>query len=208
MTWPDWRGDTAVIVGTGPSAAAEPLERVRGQAKVFVIKSSWMLAPWADALYGLDRGWWIANKGAAQFKGMKFSPSPTVCRIYPDVREIRLKARAEILTAQTGVIGCGLKSGGGHSGFQAINLAVQFGAKRILLVGFDMTLANGAHWHKDYRGVAKPDAGRVLAWREAMDDCAPQFTALGVDVINCTMASALTAYPKQPLSDAIGRLAA
>lgn len=204
MGWLDWSGETAIIVGTGMSANAESLEIARGRSRVIVIKGSWKLAPWADVLYGLDRGWWIANKGAPNFKGMKASPSPTVTRIYPDVKLVRLKSRAEILMNEIGVIGCGLKVGGGHSGFQAINLAVQFGSPRILLVGFDMTM-NGrtAHWNQDYHGVAKPDAGRIRSWREDLDGCASQFKALGVEVINCTMGSALTAYPKMKLTDAM-----
>lgn len=201
--WPDWSGETAVIVGTGPSAADVPLGLAQGLARFFVIKSSWRLAPFADALYGLDKGWWIANQGGAKFKGLKFSPSPTICRVYPDIQYVRLRPFTRVLTDETGVIGCGLREGGGHSGFQAINLAVQFGAKRILLVGFDMTLSHGAHWKDDDRGVGKPDVGRVKSWREAMDKCAPQFKELGIDVINCTPRSALTAYPKMELVEAL-----
>jgi hypothetical protein len=199
--WPDWSGETAVIVATGPSAKLD-LTIAQDKARVFVIKSAWKLAPWADALYGLDTGWWIANLGAPQFKGLKFSPSPTVCRAF-GLRQIKLKSRAEILIRETGTVGCGLKTGGGHSGFQAINLAVQFGATRILLVGFDMTLANGPHWSSDYAGVAKPDEARVRSWREAMDACAPQFEELGVEVINCSPLSALTAYRKMLLHEAL-----
>lgn len=200
--WPDWSGETVVVVGTGPGAKEVSLDLARGKARVFVIKSTWKKAPWADALYGIDKGWWIANLGCPQFKGLKFSPSPSAARAF-GLRQIKLKARAEILLREIGVIGCGLKTGGGHSGFQAINLAVQFGAKRILMVGFDMTLANGAHWNDDYNGVARPDAGRVTAWREAMDECAEQFRELGIDVVNCTMGSVLKAYPKMPLSEAL-----
>ncbi len=201
VVWPDWRGETAVIVGTGPSATAEPLEPFKGKARFFVIKSTWRLAPWADALYGLDRDWWIANQGCPKCKGLKFSPSPSACKVY-GLQYVKLKPRVEILTQERGVIGCGLSTGGGHSGFQAINLAVQFGATRILLVGFDMTLAYGEHWMTD-RGDSKADRGRTESWRVAMDACAPQFVALGVDVINCTMASALTTYPKMRLNEAL-----
>ncbi len=205
--WPDWRGETAVIVGTGPSASADPLDIVRGQARVIVIKSAWRLAPWADVLYGIDRGWWLANKGAPDFRGLKVSPSPTVCKLY-GATEVRLKVRAEILTASVGTIGCGLPTGGGHSGFQAINLAVQFGATRILLFGFDMTLKHGSHWTKDLQGVGKPDPSRVESWRRALDGCAPQFMRLGVEVVNCSMRSALTAYPKRPLAECFAKAAA
>jgi hypothetical protein len=196
--WPDWSGQTAVIVGTGPSAV--PIEQ--GPFRAVVIKSSWRLAPWADVLYGIDKGWWIANHGAPHFKGLKVSPSPTVCKVF-GLRQVTLKPRAEILLGTTGVIGCGLKTGGGFSGFQAINLAVQFGAKRIVLVGFDMSLSNGAHWNSDQRGVAKPDADRVKSWRIALDRCAPQFKSLGVEVINTAEHSALTAFPKMALEQAL-----
>lgn len=202
--WPDWSGQTAVIIGTGPGAKDVPLGIVQGAARAFVIKSIWKMAPWADALYGLDMGWWIANQGVPEFKGLKVSPSPTAARVF-GLNQVRLKARAEILTGETGVLGCGLKTGGGHSGFQAINLAIQFGARRIVLVGFDMTLSGGAHWNSDYRGVGKPDAGRVESWRLALDGRADQFKALGVEV-TVVGPSALTAYPKMSLAEALGVL--
>lgn len=203
MDWPDWTGETAIIIGTGPSATECDLATVEGRARVFAIKSSWRLAPFADALYGLDKGWWVANRGVPQFKGWKFSPSPTICRVYPSIREVRLKSKASLLIGETGIIGCGLQTGGGHSGFQAMNLAIQFGARRILLVGFDMRMDRGAHWKPHDPGVGKPDASRIESWRRAMDACAAQITALGVDVINCSMASALTAYRKVPLLEAL-----
>lgn len=200
--WPNWAGETAIIVGTGPSATDAPLALAKDKARFFVVKVSWRLAPWADAMYGVDKDWWIANQGVPQFKGLKFSPSPTAARAF-GLRQIKLKAKAQILTDELGVIGCGLKTGGGHSGFQAVNLAVQFGSKRILLVGFDMTLANGAHWSNETEAVAKPDAARTNMWREEFDACAPQFETLGVKVINCAMKSALKAYPKMPLHEAL-----
>lgn len=199
MTWPDWAGETALIIGTGPSAAESPLDVAQGRARAIAIKSAWKLAPWADALYGLDVGWWVANQGGVKFKGLKFSPSPTVCNVYRDVRRVRLRPFNKILTKETGVVGCGLRSGGGHSGFQAINLAIQFGARRILLVGFDMTLDRGAHWSRDYRGVGRPDASRVGSWRKEMDEV--DFG--NVEVINCTMKSALTAFRKMSLAEAL-----
>lgn len=202
MNWPDWAFGTAVIIGTGPSVAQTPLIEAQ-PAHCIAIKSTWRLAPWASILYGCDRGWWVEHRGVPQFKGMKISASPSVCKVYRDIRQVkRLLPRAEILTGETGVIGCGVPRGGGHSGFHAINLAVQFGAKRIVLVGFDMTLKRGAHWRTEY-GSVKPDAKRVETWRVALDGCADQFKALGVEVINATPGSALTAYPMATLREAV-----
>jgi hypothetical protein len=199
--WPDWTGETAVVVGTGSSVKDVDLKVARGRAKVFVIKSEYKFAPWADALYGIDKGWWIANKGAPDFMGLKFSAAPTACRLF-GLRQVRLRPRAEILTEQRGVIGCGLRTGGGHSGFQAVNLAVQFGANRILLVGFDMC---GSRRLPHEAGVSKFDMQRVKEWRKWMDAAAPQFGVLGVEVVNCSPGSALKAYRTGRLEDELCR---
>jgi hypothetical protein len=205
VDWPNWSGETAVIVATGPSASLAPLDEVRGLVKVIAVKVSWRLCPWADGLYGIDRSWWVAHRGVPEFSGRKFSPSPSVCNVYRDVTLVHLKTRAEILTTTIGVLGCGLPTGGGHSGFQALNLAVQFGAKRIVLVGFDMTLNHGAHWHNDNRGEVPAEKGRVNSWRESMDGCAGQIERLGVEVINASAISALRNYRKAGLLEAVAR---
>jgi hypothetical protein len=181
--------------------ASTDVSIARGKARVFVIKSEYKFWPWADALYGIDMGWWIANRGAVDFAGLKFSPSPKACKLF-NLSQVKLKPRAEVLTKEKGVIGAGLRTGGGHSGFQAINLAVQFGAKRILLLGFDMV---GGRRLAHEQGVAKQMSSRVNEWRKAMDGIAPQFVQLGVEVVNCTRGSALKAYPTASLEDALCR---
>lgn len=202
-SWPDWSGETCVIVATGPSACV-PLEEAKGKARVIAIKTSWKLAPWADALYGCDKPWWMANQGVPEFRGLKFSPSPTASKLYPAVTLVKLVPKAEILTGEIGRIGCGLRSGGGHSGFQALNLAVQFGVRRIILVGFDMTLDRGEHWHPHAVGTkAKKDRKGMTECRVALDQCAPQLSRLGVEVINAAPQSALVNYPKMDFRDAI-----
>lgn len=195
--WPDWQGQTAIIVATGPSANAECMSTARDRARVIVIKESWRLAPWADVLYGSDRGWWVANKGVPGFTNFKASPSPSVCKIYPDVRLVKLVAREQILTETVGRIGCGLRTGGGHSGFHALNLAVQFGARHIVLVGFDMRLDRGDNWHEPADGTAeRKDERQMMQCRVALDGCAAQLAALGVAVVNASIGSALQGFPK------------
>lgn len=202
VNWPDWSGQSAIIIATGPSASDVELREVKGKAKVIAIKSSWRLAPWADVLYGCDRGWWIENRGVPKFRKLKLTASPNVNKVYPDVKVVRLVARSEILTGETGRIGCGLRTGGGFSGFHAINLAIQFGAKRIILVGFDMRLDQGSHWHNDVGTVRRNDKG-MNECRAAFDGCASQLSDLGVEVINTSPVSALKNYPKARLVESL-----
>lgn len=110
------------------------------------------------------------------------------------------KGRDELLMDEAGVIGWG-----GNSGFHALNLALQFGAARVVLVGFDMTIAAGVHWHGVHPGHLNNPTGRLLMkWAEILDRQAPRLRALGVEVLNASPASALAAYPKVTLEEAFG----
>ena len=110
---------------------------------------------------------------------------------------IRRRVNA-ILTDRIGIVG-----DGGNSGFQAINLAVQFGAARVLLVDFDMRTDFGAHWHAKRVGLGDPSEMNVSSWRRILDAEAPRFGELGVKIINCSPISALTGYPVMSFAEAI-----
>lgn len=91
-----------------------------------------------------------------------------------------------------------------NSGFTALNLAVQFGAPKVLLVGFDVRVDKGLHWHGQHdRRLNNPNVERTVRWRKILDDAAPALAAHGVEVINCSSVSALTAYLKVPFEQAI-----
>lgn len=101
----------------------------------------------------------------------------------------------QILTEQFGEIGWG-----GNSGFHAVNLAVQFGASRIALCGFDMSLARGVHWHGRHPApLINPQQRSVDKWREILDGQARRLSALGIEVFNCSEHSALANFPKLDL---------
>lgn len=83
---------------------------------------------------------------------------------------------------------------GSNSGYQAINIAVLAGAKRILLLGYDMKFTGGrSHSHNGhpvkmaeqaYRGYAKNFASML-----------PHLKRLGIEVVNCAPGSAITCFP-------------
>lgn len=109
------------------------------------------------------------------------------------------KSQDKLLVGMFGTLGWG-----GNSGFHALNLAVQFGAKWIALVGYDMRCDRGLHWHgKHIPGLNNPTPQNVERWRRVTDEAAPMLAALGVTVVNCSPISALTAYPKMSLKEAL-----
>ncbi|MFN4176430.1 hypothetical protein [Phenylobacterium sp.] len=93
---------------------------------------------------------------------------------------------------------------GGNSGFHAVNLAVQLGVRRIVLVGFDMSLADGVHWHGAHDArLNNPTAQSLARWAGVLDRQALRLAQLGVEVLNASPVSALAAYPKVSLEDAL-----
>lgn len=150
-------------------------------------------------LYACDLAWWRRHNGAPGFYGLKLGADPALDRKSWGVRSIRVKQTVDrILTDMPGVIGWG-----GNSGFHALNLAVQFGARRIVLVGYDMQVEAGLHWHGAHEGMYNPTPESTARWRRIIDGAASDLELLGVEVINASAISALTAYPKKPLMEAM-----
>lgn len=96
-----------------------------------------------------------------------------------------------MLFDEPGIIGYG-----GNSGFQAINLAVQFGVDKILLIGFDMHAANGVHWYgrNKWRNANNPLDHNYVRWRNALGKQSKVLHRMGVDVVNVSEQSALTCF--------------
>jgi len=200
--WPDWRGETVAIIASGPSAKSTPLAPLRGRVRVIAIKECVDLCPWADVVYGCDAPWWRARRGLPEFKGLRVSYDRTLTADYGDsIRFVNITLTADrILTETPGTIGCG-----GNSGFQAVNLAVQWGVRRIALIGFDMHDRSGVHWYGRASGNGRSNPGEwnFRRWRAAFVASLPDFQACGVEVVNLSRDSELRCFPKLALQDAL-----
>lgn len=131
---------------------------------------------------------------------MKITNDAAACAAFGGIQQVNIaRGRNEILTGEVGVIG-----DGGNSAFQALNLAIQFGVNRVLLVGVDMRLDRGVHWHGRHGvGLNNPREENITKWRRVFDTVAEPIAKLGVEVINCSLVSTLTAYPIVDFSEAL-----
>lgn len=210
--WLDWRGQTVAIIACGPSARNADVAALRGRVKVLAIKEAFIrLAPFADAVYGCEAPWWKHVKGLPEFKGLKLAYSDARIDEYPDIRRFSLRNKAgrkahepphldEIVLDEPGMIGAG-----GHSGFQALNIAVQFGASRILLVGFDMHCGGGVHFYgrNFWQRANNPDNSVFPRWIAGMERAAKTLEGIGVRVVNCSPVSAVQGFKKLSIADVL-----
>lgn len=202
MDWPNWKGEACAIIASGPSAKNANVDLLKGRMRVIAIKKSIELAPFSDAVYGCDGPWWRSVQGLPKFQGLKLAYEGTVCGPEWDVRKVEIKniKSDDFLFGATGHVGSG-----GNSGFQAMNLAMQFGADRILLVGFDMRGDSGAHWYgrNNWMQANNPVDGVYARWVRAMTAAAPLIKARGISVINASPVSALDCFPKMTIDAAL-----
>ena len=194
--FPPWQGQTVVIVGSGPSLTQEDVNRVRGRAKVIVCNNTYTLAPWAHMLYACDYRWWKHYR--PEFYGLKVCPHQGAAKEF-GVLYIKGEHKPGLSFDPQRI------HYGGNSGFQALNLAVLSGAKRVILLGFDMQPDGSGrmHWHPDHARIGNPQRNSFSRWLRAFHEAAPQLTKAGVEVLNCSRQTALDVFPRVALEDAL-----
>ncbi len=197
-----WPGETVVCIGGGPSLTQADIDAcIDIDLRGIAVNDAYRMAPWADVLYAADAKWWGWHNGAPKFYGLKYSIDGRDRVAYCDVMTLRNTGWTGLELDPTGL------RAGHNSGYQAINLAVHLGAKRILLLGYDMTLgtAGESHWFGEHPdGLISP----YPQMREAFDTIVEPLAALGVEVLNCSRRTALTAFPCVALEDALAKVAA
>jgi len=199
--WPDWKDYAVAIIASGPSAKKAGVERLKGRMPVLAIKGNIELAPFADVVYGCDFPWWRSVDGLPRFKGLKLAYDPRAvdqhgCRKV----EIPDKKSDRLLFDKIGTVGAG-----GNSGFQALNLAAQWGATGILLIGFDMHDRAGKHWYGRNTAyqTSNPDEDNFRRWRAAFDNAAPDLAARGIDVVNASPSSDLKVFRRLSVDETL-----
>jgi hypothetical protein len=208
---PEWAGETAVIIASGPSLTREQAEFVKGKCRAIAVNNAGIdtvnsetqelipaMAPWADILYAADAKWWRCyHERALKFAGRKVTIKPTLpwADIYCLEQSLE---HASFDPRPTHLVS------GGNSGYQALHLAVHLGVKRILLLGFDMK--DGANRRRHWFGshpTKLNSRGNYAGWIRAFDKLAKCLNARDVEVINCTPGSALRCFRRTSIEAAL-----
>jgi hypothetical protein len=206
--FPDWTGQYVAVIGGGPSVKRSDVDLLQGRLRVVVINESWQLAPWADALYSCDEKWWRLRNGCPQFKGLKITQDAIAAKLFPDLKKIRLRQSTpgqyvrHLLMDEFGEVGSGQAGG-----FQAINWLAQLAVKGIALIGFDACEVDGKiHWHGRH-GVElnNPDQSTFVGWKTWLENAAPKLAALDIDVVNCSMVSAVGCFSRYSVAATLER---
>lgn len=188
-------------VAPGPSLTRETCDRLAGRCRVLVVNNAYQLAPWADWLYACDRNWWDVHEAdvRAHFYGECWTQAADAAEMYRlhHVQMAPPPERFRGLDTRIGNI-----RGGYNGGYQAINLALHFGATRILLVGYDMQpIGDKHHFFGEYTHPKLAKSRDYARFAQAFDTIRPE--DYGLEIVNCTPGSAVRAFPFMELSAAL-----
>ena len=189
-------------------------------ARTIAVNDQYLVAPWADILYFADTRWWEWHHAGlekkwpwvrfsaeqvrtafARFAGQKVTidgtgmmvPDPDVFMLHNDGVSGKHDGLTECPNA--------LRTGS-NGGYQAVNLAVLAGAKRVLLLGYDMRFPDGrSHSHNGH--PSRHPETNYSQYAKHFATMLPDLVRLGVEVINCTPGSAIQCFPVAALESVL-----
>jgi len=222
-----WKGGTAWILGGGPSlprqfgVPEETIQDVTAGLKtpadfspymsnihhrhVIGINMAYMMGDWIDIVFFSDTGFLLKNEDNLKACGsLKVSCLPRTSNLDWCKFLIRDSSHRIGISPKRNKV-----SWNQNSGMAAISLASHLGVKRIMLLGFDMTMYKGTqHWHGYYLNNGKQADGE-----KAKSDFARHMKGLkmivrdaavrGIEIINVSPESAINTFPKMSLQEAL-----
>jgi len=180
-----WADQTVAVIASGPSLTQDDCDLIeRAGLPTVAVNNSWKLARFADVIYAGDMAWWRAYG-----------------------REIDIPAERWSCTRQAshhyGTKHHSTYGGSFNSGQRAIQFAIERGAARVILLGFDCSVRHGLHWHGPHSKTGNPDKLKVKKWRRQFERVAAQAERAKCEVINCSRYTELACFPMESLENTL-----
>lgn len=195
----DFAYSRAIVAASGPSLSEEQVQLIRSmkidtdEFLLIAVNDTYKLfADILDIVYCADLSWLKMNE-----TGLKEKAS-TAKIVMPDRSNIREYSSSSSVE-QLNLVVChnyqglhrdpGSINSGRNSGFQALHLARNLGAKEIILVGFDMSVAPESgkeHWFGSHPQGLRSPATEFSSFIEHFIPLASDLRAEGTKVWNCT----------------------
>ena len=198
------------MAAPGPSLLGAVRSIVDSHLPVIVVGDAWRALPSADVLYAADNHWWEHYEGVPQFAGEKWTTHQSTPHEQHgnDKTNLAKSYGLHLVLGDDHCEGFSLDpfriAHGSNSGFQAINLAILFGCKVIVLCGFDMH--GTTHFFGDHpeavmseKRQRERDFSRFVKYFARAVSTVPD----DVSIINATPGSALRCFRQMDFVNAL-----
>lgn len=196
----EWEGERCFVICGGESVRAQRKVIPKLKGRVIAVKHAVLLRPDADAMFFTAEPW-DSLPLMPKFRGtyaIGRRGKESECAQYPKTVHwlTRTKDHERLSDLPNHV--CGY-----DAGTSAINVAYHFGAKEIVLLGYDMT---GGRWFCDARGKGEwahplpriPD-DHFRRHMGPLKALAADAKKKGIRIVNCSPISRVDAFERQPL---------
>lgn len=140
-----WYNQRVFIIGGGPSLPIDKISGLEGKGKIIAVNDAFKIAPWADLLTFADKIWYDWNREQVDALTMPVIGGYINNIVIPGVEHWPS-------ISPHGLIGKNGHVVGDNAGHQALSLAIWFGAKEIVLLGFDLDIeVEQTHWHNFHK---------------------------------------------------------
>lgn len=176
---------TFICIASGPSLTKEDCAQAsRSGLPIIAVNSSWLAVPDCQHIFAADYDWWNHYHDMVSASAQLWTQS------------LRARDRFNVQIFRPS------DSGPFNSGQRAIQLAAHLGADRVILLGYDCTLANGAHWHGRHPATMNnPVPREVGRWHDDFSSLVGLLPS--VEIINASRHTALTCFPRSTLEAAL-----
>jgi len=202
----------SVIDGVSPPSVYSSYMKPIHDRHVIGINVAYLIGDWIDMVFYGDVGFYLKHQHRlAKFPGLKVSCHPSTDRVDWVKYLPRDRKHNKGISDNPHMV-----SWNGNSGAAAISIAANAGAKRIILVGFDMTLDEQKKqwWHTLYgkrsgmdpKKDEKRKRPRALPFDRHLrgfSDIARDAKKRGIEIINMSSMSKITEFPKYNLKELI-----
>jgi hypothetical protein len=198
----------SVMEGSAPPSVYSPYMKIIHQKHVIGVNISFMIGNWIDIVFFGDNGFFMRyQEGLSKYPGLRVTCSSIHSTKTVNWVKVLLKDNEHVkgISKNPKMI-----SWNGNSGAAAINLAAHTGAKRIILVGFDMNLNENKnqHWHDIYqRGkIDTPEKWRKMQptferHLKGFEQIAIDAKQMGIEILNASPTSEISQFPKYTVKE-------
>ena len=191
---------TEVLQGADPSLYSPYFKPIHKE-HVIGVNMAIKLGDWIDVMFfGDDNFWNVRKYEIINYKGIRTTIIDKAKREIPSKIKLLKRDPKKVGISKNKSMLCW----NFNSGSAAINLAVHFGAKQIILLGFDMKLdkSSNQHWHKYYYS-GKAVQSNFRKHLESFPQIAADAKQMGIEILNANPDSRIDNFPKVSLKEVL-----
>lgn len=194
-----WPNSTVYIIGGGPSLKDFDLSLLK-KKRTIGVNNAYKLADWIDVCWFGDSTWYDDHHEALdEWPGLKIH----CCNRHENRPGTKRLLRGQPLGIDPRPTHVAWNN---NSGSSAINLAVHLGAKRIILLGFDMKFGEYGqnNWHNDHPKPRDPkNWDPYPKFLQPFPIIKQDAEKMGITILNATPGSALDIFPMVKIEDVL-----